>query len=792
MFKNSLKIAWRNLLRDRQFTLLNLVGLSIGLACTFLIYLWINHEISMDNFQDDGLYEVMQNVPLGDKTLMTIESTPDVLAKALKDEVPGIADAVTFKTPGYDEETCIISDGGSKSFEATEAFATENLFRLFAFKMVYGDGSKALANRAGILLSDRLAKKLFNSPDKAIGKTITWYEGLGKKINGAYLVSGVFAAPPANSSRQFDVLFPHQRYLATATQDINWNSSDPGTYITLKKGVSAEQINQRIKNFIRKKTGDTVWSGTLFLQRFKDGYLHNHFENGVPAGGRIAYVKLFSIVAVFLLVIACINFMNLSTAKASVRLKEVGIKKVVGAGRGLLIVQYLGESVLMALIAMVTAAAFVAVLVPYFESLTGANLMASFDPKIIGVILLITVITGLLAGSYPALYLSGFKPALILKGTLNLSGGGTTIRKGLVVFQFCVSAILIISVLVVYRQMQFIQARDLGYNKENVISFKNEGNIQQNLHAFVTEMKNIPGVVNVSDLEGDLFGNHSGGSGIDWPGKKGNIEFSGLYVDFDFLQTLGLQMKEGRAFSSVIPIDSTAVIFNETAIRQMGLTNPLGKTVKLWGSKNTIIGVVKDFHYESLYKNIGPLFISFRKNNESIITRISPGAEKATIAKIASLYHKYNHGLPFEYKFFDEDYHALYAAEERATVLSEWFAGIAILISCLGLFGLSAFIIQRRRKEISIRKVVGASVSHLATLLSADFLKLILVAFLVAVPLSWLALDRWLQTFAYHVTIDVKTFLVPGAAIMLITIITISFQTIKGAFANPVNSLRSE
>jgi ABC-type antimicrobial peptide transport system permease subunit len=792
MFKNSFKIAWRNLLRDRQFTLLNLAGLSIGLACTFLIYLWINHEVSMDNFQDDGLYEVMQNVSLGDKSLMTIGSTPDLLADALKDEVPGIADAATFKTPGYDEETCIISDGGGKSFKASEAFATENFFRMFSFKMLHGDPRKALANRAGILLSDRLAEKLFNSPDNAIGKTITWYKGLGKKINGTYVVSGVFAAPPSNSSRQFDVLFPHQRYMATTTQDINWNSSDPGTYITLKKGVTAGQINQRIKNFIRKKTGDTVWTGTLFLQRFKDGYLYNHYENGVPAGGRIAYVKLFSIVAVFLLVIACINFMNLSTAKASVRLKEVGIKKVVGAGRGLLIVQYLGESVLMALIAMVAAAAFVAVLVPYFESLTGADLMASFNPKILGVILLITLITGLLAGSYPALYLSGFKPALILKGTLNLPAGGTAIRKGLVVFQFCVSAILIISVLVVYRQMQFIQARDLGYNKENVISFKNEGNIQQNLHSFITEMRNIPGVVNVSDMEGDLFGNHSGGSGIDWPGKKGNIEFSGLYVDFNFLQTLGLQMKDGRPFSSAIPTDSTAVIFNETAIRQMGLTNPLGKAVKLWGSKNTIIGVVKDFHYESLYKNIGPLFISFRKNNQSIITRILPGAQRETIAKIASLYRKYNHGLPFEYKFFNEDYQALYAAEERVTVLSEWFAGIAILISCLGLFGLSAFIVQRRRKEISIRKVVGASASHLATLLSTDFLKLIFIAFLVAVPLSWLALERWLQTFAYHVTIDIQTFLVPGVAVILITIVTISFQTIKGAIANPVNSLRSE
>ena len=792
MFRNYFKIAWRNMIRDRQFTVLNLVGLSTGLACTFLIYLWINHETSMDNFQDDGLYEVMQNVPLADKSLMTIESTPDMLAKALKDEVSGIADAATFKISGYDEETAIVSDGGNKSFKAAEAFASDNFFRMFAFKMLYGDGGKALKEMKGVLLSDQLAAKLFNSPKNAIGQTVTWYKGLNEKMNGSYTVSGVFVTPPANSTRQFDVLFPNSRYVATSSQSINWNSSDPGTYIVLNKGVNPEQISQKIKDFIRKKTGDTVWTGTLFLQRFKDIYLHNHYENGIQAGGRVSYVRLFSIVAIFLLTIACINFMNLSTAKASVRLKEVGIKKVVGAGRGLLILQYLGESVLMALTAMVVAAVLVVILLPYFEDLTGASLRTSFEPKIIGVLLLVTLITGLIAGSYPALYLSGFKPALILKGTLNLGTGNSITRKGLVAFQFCVSAILIIGVLVVYRQMQFIQARNLGYNKDNVITIKNEGNIQKDLHAFITEMQNIPGVVNVSDMEGDLFSNHSGGGGIDWPGKTNRIEFSGFYVDFNFTQTVGLQLTEGRTFSSAIPADSNAVIFNETAIRQMGLKNPIGTVVKLWGSPKTIIGVARDFHYESLYKNIGPLFISFGKNNQNIIARVSANAEKETIAKIGALYGKYNHGLPFEYKFLDEDYHALYAAEQRVTVLSEWFAGIAILISCLGLFGLSAFIVQRRRKEISIRKVVGASVSNLATMLSVDFIRLVLIAFLFAVPLAWYALDRWLQTFAYHIKLDAATFLVPGIVVIVVAIATVSFQTIKGAFANPADNLRSE
>jgi putative ABC transport system permease protein len=792
MFKNSFKIAWRNLVKDRRFTLLNLVGLSTGLACTFLICLWVSHEVSMDSFQHDGLYEVMKNIPLADKSFMTKETTPDLLAKALKDEVPGIADAATLKLPDYDEETAVISDGGDNSFKATEAFATGNFFRLFNFKLLQGD-AKALSDKApGVMLSDQLAEKLFHSRDNAMGKTITWYKGLNEKINGTYVVSGVFAAPGANSSLQFDVIFPHQRYVQTSAQDINWNSNDPGTYVVLNKGVSPEQINPKIRDFIAKKTGHPEWDGTLFLQRFKDKYLHNHYENGRVAGGRIEYVALFSIMGAFLLVIACINFMNLSTAKASARLKEVGIKKVVGASRGMLVLQYLGESVLMACVAMVVAVGLVLLLVPYFEKLTGADLQGAFHPAILLVLLAITLVTGLLAGSYPALYLSGFKPSLILKGSLNFRPGGTLIRKALVVFQFCISAVLIISVVVIYRQMQFIQKRNLGYDKNDVITFKNEGNIQKNLGAFLADMRNISGVQNVSSMEGDLLSNHSGGGGIDWPGKTASIEFSGTYVDLNFLQTMGLQMEEGRAFSPNTPADSNAVIFNETAIREMGLKDPLGKTVKLWGNKKTIVGVVKDFHYESLYKNIGPFFISYEKNGENILARITPGTEKETLAKIAALYHTYNHGLPFEYKFMDEDYHALYAAEERVSALSKWIAGIAILISCLGLFGVAAFMVQRRQKEIGIRKVVGASVSHLATLLSADFFKLVLIAFLIAVPLSWWAMDRWLQGFAYHVFINYNTFLIPGLSLMAIALATVSFQTIKGALANPVKSLRSE
>jgi len=484
--------------------------------------------------------------------------------------------------------------------------------------------------------------------------------------------------------------------------------------------------------------------------------------------------------------------MNLSTARASRRVKEVGIKKVIGASRRTLILQYISESMLMALASLMIAIILVWALFPAFTEITGKNLALHFSWGLVLSIAVITLVTGIISGSYPALYLSGFKPALVLKGKLNTSAGESWVRKGLVVFQFTISIVLIISVIVVYKQMQLIQTKNLGYNKDNIIHFSNEGELRQHQQAFTAEIKTIPGVVNASNMEGDLLGNYGGGGGINWPGKTVRLEFSGLYVDYDFMETMGLQIKEGRTFSRQFASDTSGVIFNEPAIAAMKLKDPIGKTVEMWGAKEKIIGIVKDFHIESLYKKIVPGFVSYRKNTNNILVKIGARKEKETIDRIAALYKKYNHGLPFEYKFMNEEYQALYASEQRVAILSRYFAGMAVVISCLGLFGLAAFTAQKRQKEIGIRKVVGASVSNVVIMLSKDFLKLVLIAIIVASPIALWSMHKWLEDFAYQVNISAWIFLAAALCVVFIALATISFQAIKAATANPASSLRSE
>lgn len=801
MIKNYFKIAWRNLIRDRQFSFLNIVGLSTGLACAFVIYLWVNDELNVDTFNenDSRLYQVMKTSPGADGRIDTYENTPVLLAQMMANELPEVEYATAaFKTDGAG-----VISAGEKHFKAQAQFADTNFFKVFSYRILQGNESKILTDKHGVLLSDKLALKLFNTTENIIGKTVDWDHG--GELNGPYTVAGVFEAPPSNASVQFDMLFTFGLYFDTykgrwggLTQ---WGINSTVVYVILKKGTDVTAFNDKIRDYSQAKfkeqygTNGLEREGRIFLQRYSERYLYNRYENdGVKAAGRIEYVRLFSIIAIFILVIACINFMNLSTAKASRRMKEVGIKKCVGAGRGTLILQYMGESILMAFLSLLIAILLVSLLLPAFKEITGKEINLNFNTNIIISVLSITFLTGLIAGSYPALYLSGFKPVAVLKGKLNTSSSESWIRKGLVVFQFAISIILIISVLVVYKQTQYIHSKNLGYNKDNIIRFKNEGKIRNHLPSFLTEVKNIPGVVNASSVNGDMIGNQGGGAGLGWPGKPEgkDVEFNGLYVDYGFMEMFGLKMVEGRVFSHQFGHESEKVIFNEAAIAAMNLKNPLGQTVDMWGAKRQIIGVVKDFHFKSLYNKVGPFFLTFSQENDNVIVKIKAGKEKETLAGLEEFYKKYNVGLPFDYTFLDDDYQQLYASEQRVAVLSQYFAGIAILISCLGLFGLAAFTAQRRQKEIGIRKVVGASASNVAVMLSKDFLKLVLIAVLIAFPLSWWAMNEWLNDFAYRINISAGVFLIAGASIIFITLLTISFQAIKAAIANPVQSLRTE
>lgn len=800
MFQNNLKIAWRNLIKDPRFSLLNLIGLATGLACVLLIWIWVHDEMQVDKFNqnDDKLYQVLQTIPLGDGTPMTMEYTPDLLGAALQKEIPEIEEVVMLKSPDVDGNSSGgLITSGYKTIKARELCVQKNFFHVFSYDLIDGSKEDALSGKSNVLISDTLAEKLFHTTKDLIGKSISWDRGLDdQKMNGHYTISGIFKAPPANATKQFDILFNYAIYFDNIRHDMNWFNSTPETYVLLKKGTDINKLNKKMIGFIKSKlkagNPDNKWAGTLFLQKYSDKYLYNLYENGTVAGGRIEYVRLFSFIAIFLLVIACVNFMNLSTAKASRRMKEVGIKKVVGASRSAIMLQYIGESMIMSFVSLILAMLLVVTLLPAFRDLSGKNLSLNFTGSFFLIILGVTAITGLISGSYPAFYLSGFRPASVLKGKLSASVAVSLIRKGLVVFQFTISIMLIISVLAVSKQITLIRTKNLGYNRENIVRFSNEGNLPKNLSAFLAGVKSIPGVSGVTDMEGNMVGNHSGGGGIDWPGQTESLEFSGLYADYDFMETMGLKIKEGRSFSDKFKSDSAAVIFSETAIADMKLKDPVGKTVKMWGVPCQIIGVVRDFHYESLYKKMGPFFLMLRKNNSNILVKIKSGVEKQTLAQLTNLYRSYNPGLPFEYKFLDEDYQALYASEERVGVLSKYFAGIAVLISCLGLFGLAAFTAEKRKKEIGIRKIIGASITELVMMLSSDFLKLVLIAQLIAMPLSWWLMNHWLNGFAYRVNLTADLFLITAVSIVLITLVIICFQTIKAALENPVKSLRTE
>ncbi len=804
MIKNYFKIAWRNLVKQKQFTVLNLLGLSTGLACVLLIYLWVNDELHVDKFneKDSQLYKVLKRTGDGTGTIQIEKHTQGLLANAMAKELPEVEFAVQIAK--FDNDPSILSFG-DKHIKVTHEFAGKDFFNMFSYPLINGS-KKEVSGVSDVFLSDQTALKLFNTTD-VIGKTITWdFKDDDINYSGPYTVAGVYKAPPANATDHFDILTSFdllaQKNAGKQGDVTFWGSNMAYTYITLKKGTNIDAFNNKIKDFTIAKIkslypdkGLANYEGALFVKRFSDGYLYNNYVNGVQSGGRIEYVNLFSIIAIFILVIACINFMNLSTAKAAGRMKEVGIRKVVGAPRAMLILQYMGDSMLMSFLSIVIAIVLASLLLPAFKEITGKELSLNFNLSFIVSVISIAIITGIIAGSYPAIYLSSFKPVMVLKGKLSSSASESLIRKGLVVFQFAISVVLIISVVVVYQQMKLVQTKNLGYDKDHVIRFTSEGKLNDNQETFLAEVKKIPGVADASTMEGDLIGNpgHSGG-GISWDGKNPNlnIEYFGVSGDYDYMELLGMKMAEGRTFSRKFGSDTSSVIFNESAIAAMGIKNPIGKTVSLWGKQKQIIGIVKDFHFESLYKKVGPAFLEYAPKNSNFLVKMKAGDESETLARLANFYKNFNQGLPFDYKFLDEDYQAMYSSEQRVAVLSRYFATIAIIISCLGLFGLAAFTAQKRQKEIGIRKIVGASVNNITVMLSKDFLKLVFIAMVIAFPLAWLMMNKWLQGFAYRVNISAGIFLIAGASVIFITVLTVSFQAIKAAVANPVKSLRTE
>ena len=791
MLKHNLLLIYRNFKRFKSTFIINLVGLSTGMACVLLIYLWVNDELTIDRFHDNEsrIYQILTNQHQTSQ-IVTLSQGPGLLGEALAQERPEIERYVTTTGVGSEMSRFTLSTD-EIHVPARGQFASKDFFVLFSYPLIAGDRNQVLDDKNAIVISESKAVTLFGSPEKSIGKPITW-EVPGLKAD--VVVTGVFSDITSHSSTNFDFVLTFEYLKDILGDDLSWGNHQADHYVLLRKEVDPTEFGNQILDFIKTKNKESYV--TLLMQPFSETYLHGKYENGQPSGGRIEYVRLFSVIAVFILVIACINFMNLSTAKASRRIKEVGIKKAVGAGRSTLIGHYLAESLIMTFLSMLVALLMADLLLGQFNMITGKHLKLTLTPGLLGALGSISLVTGIFAGSYPALYLSGFNPASVLKGKLNGSLGEVWARKGLVAFQFTLSIIFIVSVLVIYKQIQFIQSKNLGYDRSNIIHFNLGGELRKSKDALLSEIRNTPGVVKASAMWGSVAGQTGFTTGsFEWEGKDPDaiIQFEHFGVDHDLIEVLGIEMAAGRSFSAKYPGDTTKIILNETAINIMGLKDPVGKIFNLWGNDLEIIGVAKDFHFQSLHKNVNPFFLRLKpRETDKVMIKVAAGKETEVIEAMRSLYAKFNPGYVFDYAFLDSDYQKLYQSELRVATLSRYFAALAILISCLGLFGLAAFTAERRLKEIGIRKVLGSSTFGIVTLLSTEFIKIVLVSITIALPVSYLIAGIWLQEFAFRIDLEWWYFAAAGLMALGIAWLTIGSQAVKAANIDPVKCLKDE
>jgi cell division protein FtsX len=783
MLPYPLLLIYRNFKRFKSTFFINLIGLSTGLACALLIYLWISDERSFDRYHalDGRLYQVMENR----RTAAGIETqtgTVPLLAEALRREMPEIEFvATTTPVPFFPAFTLA---AGGQHLTAVAKYADPAFFQLFSYPLLVGTPATVLRDKHAIVLSEALAIKLFHTPQNSLGKAVEWQMADRKQT---CLVAGVFARVPRNSSEQFDCVLPFASFKdqMQMSETIKWEDDGPfNTYLALKEDADPAQFQAKLAGLLKTKSAQAQ-GRTLFVRPFSAAYLHGTYENGVATGGRIATVRLFALIAGLILVIASINFMNLFTAKASRRVKEVGIRKALGASRAALVGQYLTESVVMALLALVVAVGLVQLVLPQFSELTGKPLALRWEPPLVGASLALALGTGLLAGSYPAFYLSGFQPATVLKGKLPTRAGDVWTRQGLVVLQFTLSVLFIVAVVVVNAQLAFVQHQPLGYDKAHVLRFDTGGKAARQQAAFLAEVRKLPGVVQASSVLGGFFGGRYVAE-MSWRGKR--LPVATMLVNYDLLETMGMHLVAGRSFAPQFRTDSAAILVNQALVAGLGMPDPVGQ--QLDGRR--IVGVVRDFHYESLHEKIKPLRLQLDPSINTVLVKLQPGAEQATIARLQQLYAAYNPGFTLDYTFLDADYQAQYVAERRVAVLARYFAGLAILISALGLLGLAAFTAERRRKEIGIRKALGASELGIVWMLASSLAWLVVVAIVLALPLSYLLLERWLEGFAYRVAWQWWYFAAAGMGALLIALLTVSVQAWRAARRNPMLSLRAE
>lgn len=799
MIKNFILVTLRTVLRNKTFAIINILGLSLGMACSLLIILWVQDEAGMDHFHKntENIYQLYER-EFTDGKVNGGPWTQGILANELKRRVPEIRYA-----SGFDGDMSVTFGVGEKFITMKGAAADSDFFKIFDYTFLTGHPASILTNPDEIVISRTMADNFFGSPSAAINKSIRYNDSRDFRI------SAVYEDVPRNSSDQFDFIVNWQFHLDHVGWLKEWIYRTPKTYVALVPGTDPAKIENRIKNFLDdyiKRTGSGGYHLELGLQRFDRSYLYSNYKNGFPDGGRIEYVHLFSLVAVFILLIAGINFMNLSTARSVKRAKEVGIRKTIGARRFWLIAQFIGEAVLFTFIAILIALLLVICLLPAFNSITGKHIiLPASQVSFWSMLVVLALVMGFGAGSYPALFLSSLNPVTVLKGSLKFSFNAILFRKGLVVFQFALSIILIIGTMVISKQINFVQTQSLGINKENLIYVPFQGDMaRQKYGVFKQQLAGMPGIKAISRADQFPTDIHAHAYDMQWEGKDPNEKTVVLHttVGYDYLKFMNLALLQGRDFSESFASDnfedtvsrSPGIIINETALKVTGYKDPIGKRLGLFGRTGKIIGVVKDFHFQSLHDPIEPLVILLTDNLDwgNALIRTEPGKTKEALSSIAKVYAQLEPKFPFKYSFADEEYQKLYENEELLVNLSTIFSILAIFISCLGLLGLAMFTVEQRTKEIGIRKVLGATEFMIFRLLSKDFIQLVGIAFVVAAPVSWLVMDHWLSGYAYRTNIGFALFALAGATTGLIALLTISIQTARVAFANPVKSIRTE
>jgi putative ABC transport system permease protein len=810
MVKSYFKIAWRNLIKNKFFSLINITGLAIGLSCFLLIALYVLDELRYDRFYPnaDRIYRINSDIRFGGADLH-MPVTSDMMGQLLKKDYPQVEEYTRIYTFNGDK---LIKKNNEYIDEVRVAHVDSTFFNVFTLPVIQGDTRTALIEPNTVVITGTMAKKYFGSTD-VVGKTIE----IKDDKNPFYKITAVIKDIPENAHFHFDFFFSMKNV------DYNWGqltSHNFYTYLRLKKGTDYKAFEKNFDKYTEKyvipeakkfmninsmeefkKAGNQLVYSIIPLT---DIHLHSNRAFELSPGGNIQYVYIFSAVALFILLIACINFMNLTTARSANRAREVGIRKVLGTERKELITQFLFESTLMVLLSLIIAVGVAYAVLPLFNDVANKQMTVSglFTPYMLPLLITLPLVVGLMAGSYPAFFLSAFKPIEVLKGKLTLGSSSSRLRSLLVVFQFATSVFLIVGTIVVYRQLNYIQTKNLGYNKNQVLIIDGVSALNNNVTAFKNEVLQMRGIVS-GTLGGYLPVSNSSRSDNTYSKEavmdsKNGFDMQNWYVDYDYLKTLGMQILKGRYFSPEFGSDSAAIVINETTAKILGYPDPVGK--KIYASADaeghtksyTVIGVVKNFNFESLHQDVGPLAFLLGGGHGLAAFKITATDAKSLIAQIQNKWKALASALPFSYRFLDDSFDEMYRAEQRVGKIAIIFSVLAIFIACLGLFGLATFIAEQRTKEIGIRKVLGASVSGITMLLSKDFLKLIFIAALISFPVAWYFMNRWLQDFAYRIKIEWWIFTAAIIIVLLVAMLTVSFQAIKAAIANPVKSLRTE